>query len=225
MIPLLIIPFLLFGAESDFKAERKRMVTRQLEARDITDRAVLGAMSSVPRHEFAGKRNLPYAYDDAPLPIGYGQTISQPYIVALMTQLLGLKGDEKVLEVGTGSGYQAAVLSPLVDRVYSMEIIPELAAAAAERLGRLGYENVEAREGDGYHGWAEKGPFDAIVVTAAASHVPPPLIEQLKEGGRMVVPVGGVFAVQTLVLIEKKEGKVRQTAISGVRFVPLTGGH
>ena len=225
MTPLLIIPLLLFGIDGDFKAERQRMVKHQLEARDITDEAVLRAMSTVPRHEFAGRRNLPYAYDDSPLPIGYGQTISQPYIVALMTQLLGLKGTEKVLEVGTGSGYQAAVLSPLVDRVCSVEIIQELAGSAAKRLSRLGFENVEVREGDGYYGWAEEGPFDAIVVTAAASHVPPPLIEQLKEGGRMVVPVGGVFAVQTLMLIEKKDGKVRQTEISGVRFVPLTGGH
>ena len=222
---LLLIPLLLFGVGNDFKAARQRMVGTQLEARDITDRAVLDAMATVPRHEFAGKKHLSRAYGDFPLPIGYGQTISQPYIVALMTQLLNLKGGERVLEVGTGSGYQSAVLSPIVEKVYTIEIVPELAGTARERLKRLDYGNVEVKEGDGYFGWAEKGPFDAIVVTAAASHVPPPLIAQLKEDGKMIIPVGGTFAVQTLMLIEKREGKIKQTGITGVRFVPLTGGH
>ena len=186
---------------------------------------VLDVMGRTPRHEFVPEERRALAYDDRPLPIGYGQTISQPYIVALMTDLLRLDGDEVVLEIGTGSGYQAAVLAPLARRVHTIEIVPGLATAAAELLDRLGYANVEARQGDGYYGWPEAAPFDALVVTAAAGHGPPPLVQQLKPGGRMVIPVGGPFFVQQLMLVEKAEdGSVTARQLLPVRFVPLTGG-
>ncbi len=166
------------------------------------------------------------AYENHPLPIGYGQTISQPYIVALMTDLIQPDPDDVVLEVGTGSGYQAAVLAKLIKRVYSMEIIEPLAEQASKRLERLGYSNVETKLGDGYFGWEEHAPYDAIIVTAASSHVPPPLIQQLKPGGRLVIPVGGRFAIQYLLLIEKtEEGDIMTRQIAAVRFVPLTGDH
>jgi protein-L-isoaspartate(D-aspartate) O-methyltransferase len=167
-----------------------------------------------------------YAYKNRPLPIGHGQTISQPYIVALMTDLIETKPDFKVLEIGTGSAYQAAILAELVDQVYSIEVIEPLALAAKERLQRLGYDNVHTRTGDGYYGWQEEAPFDAIVVTAAASHVPPPLIKQLKPGGRMVIPVGSRFMTQQLLLIEKStDGKISTRQVLPVIFVPLTGSH
>jgi protein-L-isoaspartate(D-aspartate) O-methyltransferase len=167
---------------------------------------------------------VPYAYENRPLPIGHGQTISQPYIVALMTDLLEPGPDDVALEVGTGSGYQAAVLSPLVGHVYTVEIIEPLANQAAARLDRLGYDNVTTTLGDGYYGWEEHAPFDKIIVTAAASHVPPPLIEQLKPGGKMVIPVGGRFMTQLLLLLEKtSDGEVIARQIGAVRFVPLTG--
>ena len=178
------------------------------------------------RHLFVPERRRAAAYLDRPVPIGFGQTISQPFIVALMTHVLDVDADDVVLEIGTGSGYQAAVLAPLVARVCTIEIIPELGNAAAERLraARL-HDNVQVRVADGYHGWPECGPFDAIVVTAAADHVPPPLVRQLKPGGRMAVPVGGVFAVQYLTLVEKTEaGQVRTRQLLPVRFVPLTRG-
>ncbi len=188
------------------------------------DPAVLDVMRAVPRHEFVPEDVRELAYEDRPLPIGYGQTISQPFMVAVMTDLLGLDGSGSVLEIGTGSGYQAAVLSPLADRVYSIEIVPELGETAAERLQRLQFENVETRVGDGYYGWPEKGPFDAIVVTAAASHIPPPLIQQLEPGGRMVIPVGSAFFNQQLMLVEKQEdGSITSRQLLPVRFVPLTG--
>ncbi|MEE4217607.1 MAG: protein-L-isoaspartate(D-aspartate) O-methyltransferase [Xanthomonadales bacterium] len=188
--------------------------------------SVLQAMMRVRRHEFVPAASRSQAYRNHPLPIGYGQTISQPYIVALMTDLLELSAGDTVLEIGTGSGYQAAVLAELVDRVYSIEIVEPLANQVKERLSRLGYENVTTRLGDGYYGWEEHAPFDAIVVTAAASHVPPPLIAQLKPGGRMVIPVGGQFMTQYLLLIAKdKEGEVTSRQITAVRFVPLTGSH
>ncbi|MDJ0710637.1 MAG: protein-L-isoaspartate(D-aspartate) O-methyltransferase [Woeseiaceae bacterium] len=185
---------------------------------------VLRSLGTVERHKFVPPDQAPYAYENRPLRIGYGQTISQPYIVVLMTDLLGPKPDDVVLEVGTGSGYQAAILSPLVDHVYSIEIIEALAGQAGERLQRLGFENVTTRLGDGYFGWEEHAPFDSIIVTAAASHVPPPLIEQLKPGGRMVIPVGGRFTTQWLLLIEKNdEGGIVTRQIAPVIFVPLTG--
>lgn len=190
------------------------------------DQRVLEALREVERHRFVPESQQSGAYANHPLPIGHGQTISQPYIVALMTDLVDPQPGDMVLEVGTGSGYQAAVLAQLVDKVYSIEIIEPLAEQARERLQRLGYDNVETRLGDGYFGWEEQAPFDAIVVTAAASHVPPPLIGQLKPGGRMVIPVGGRFAVQYLLLVEKTEaGETITRQVTAVRFVPLTGEH
>ncbi|MFQ6021488.1 MAG: protein-L-isoaspartate(D-aspartate) O-methyltransferase [Acidiferrobacterales bacterium] len=190
------------------------------------DERVMQAMATVRRHEFVPEHLKPFAYENRPLPIGYGQTISQPYIVALMTDLMEVDGDGVVLEVGTGSGYQAAILSGLVKRVYTIEIIKPLAQQARTRLNHLGYNNVETRLGDGYYGWEEHAPFDAIVVTAAASHVPPPLIKQLKPGGRMVIPVGGRFFTQQLLLIQKTTaGGIETRQVLPVRFVPLTGKH
>ena len=190
------------------------------------DDKVLGVMGKVPRHEFVGRSQLRNAYANRPLPIGHGQTISQPYIVALMTVLADVEADSRVLELGTGSGYQAAVLAELASEVYTIEIIEPLAKSASERLARLNYDNVTVRHGDGYYGWKEHAPFDAILVTAAASHIPPPLVDQLKIGGRMVIPVGSGFAVQQLVLVEKLGlDRVRVRQILPVRFVPLTGDH
>jgi len=197
------------------------MVSRQLRNRGITEPRVLGAMSSVPREKFVPKELRTSAYDDRPLPIGYGQTISQPYIVAFMTEQLQPRKDQRVLEIGTGSGYQAAVLSGLVAEVYTIEIVRPLAQRAEAVLRELGYKNVQVKAGDGYKGWPEHAPFDSIIVTAAPDHVPQPLVEQLKEGGRMVIPVGKSGA-QKLYLLEKQDGKVLQTAVTPVRFVPLT---
>ncbi len=188
--------------------------------------AVLAAMARVPRHRFVPASQQAHAYENRPLPIGYGQTISQPYIVALMTDLLAVQPGRRVLEIGTGSGYQAAVLAEMGVQVYSIEIVPGLAARAGELLGALYPQRVTARHGDGYYGWEQRAPFDAIVVTAAASHVPPPLIRQLKPGGRMVIPLGASFLVQQLVVVEKDAGgRVRSHEVAPVRFVPLTGGH
>lgn len=187
---------------------------------------VLATLGRVERHKFVPPGQVRYAYDNRPLPIGHGQTISQPYIVALMTDLLEPDESDVVLEVGTGSGYQAAVLAELVGHVYSIEIIEPLATSAGERLKHLGYDNVTTKLGDGYYGWDEHGPFDSIIVTAAASHVPPPLIEQLRPGGRMVIPVGGRFMTQLLLLLEKgDDGEIVTRQIGAVRFVPLTGKH
>lgn len=186
---------------------------------------VMAAMGRVPRHRFVPDDQVPYAYDNRPLPIGHGQTISQPYIVALMTDLIQPQSGQTALEIGTGSGYQTAVLAELVERVYSIEIIAPLARQATERLKALGYANIETRAGDGYYGWEEAAPFDAIVVTAAASHVPLSLIRQLKPGGRIVIPVGAHFLAQYLLLVEKKaDGAVTTRQILPVSFVPLTGG-
>ncbi|MGD8543247.1 MAG: protein-L-isoaspartate(D-aspartate) O-methyltransferase [Desulfobacteraceae bacterium] len=194
--------------------------------RDSMDPRVMAVLAEVPRHEFVPQNQRPHAYENRPLPIGHGQTISQPYIVALMTDLLQPKAGDRVLEIGTGSGYQAAVLAGLVKKVFSIEIIAALGHQAADRLQRLGYENVTVRTGDGYYGWQEEAPFDGIVVTAAADHIPPPLIRQLKPGGRMVIPVGSRFMVQQLVLVEKDaEGATTTRQILPVLFVPLTGGH
>jgi protein-L-isoaspartate(D-aspartate) O-methyltransferase len=208
--------------EPDRADERARMVDQQIAARDISDARVLGAMRKVPRHRFIPDTELRYAYADTPLPIGEQQTISQPYIVALMTQLARPSKTARALEIGTGSGYQAAVLAELVDHVYTIELEPTLAARAALTLKELGYANITARAGDGYSGWAEHAPFDIIIVTAAPDHVPPALIEQLKPGGRMVVPVGAIRGGQELLLLEKDlTGKISRRSITPVRFVPL----
>jgi protein-L-isoaspartate(D-aspartate) O-methyltransferase len=200
--------------------------TREALGRDALDPRVVEALGKVPRHEFVPAHYRADAYANRPLPIGFGQTISQPYIVAIMTDLLQLKPSDVVFELGTGSGYQAAVLSGLVDRVYTMEIIAELGDRARQTLTRLGYSNVTTRVGDGYYGWPEQAPFDAIMVTAAGDHIPPTLIQQLKPGGRMMIPVGSQFFTQELILVEKlPDGGVRTRKIIPVRFVPITGDH
>jgi protein-L-isoaspartate(D-aspartate) O-methyltransferase len=206
---------------SDLAAERQQMVQRQLVTRGINDARVLGAMAKVPREEFVAPDSRVASYEDGPLPIGYGQTISQPYIVAFMTEQLRPKPSDRVLEVGTGSGYQAAILAQLVSDVYSIEIVEPLAKNAEATLQRLGYKNVHVKIGDGYQGWPEEGPFDAIIVTCAPDKVPQPLVDQLKDGGRMVIPVGDKFA-QQLYLLEKRNGQLKQSATLPVRFVPMT---
>lgn len=211
-------------AAGDSAAQRKareEMVRRQIEARGVRDRRVLEAMRTIPRHLFVPLEMQPYAYHDSPLPIGHEQTISQPYIVGFMTEALELKPEDRVLEVGTGSGYQAAVLSVLVHEVFSIEIVGPLAAEASERLRRLGYSNVKVRAGDGYRGWPEAAPFDAIVVTAAPKQVPQPLLDQLADGGRLVIPVGAYF--QTLTRIRRTGGGFKKEQLLPVRFVPMTG--
>jgi protein-L-isoaspartate(D-aspartate) O-methyltransferase len=205
-----------------FEQKRHEMVARQITARGVSDPATLDAMRAVPRHLFVPDSQKPYAYDDRPLPIGYGQTISQPYIVGYMTQIIGPEKDHRVLEIGTGSGYQAAVLAQIVAQVYSVEIIAPLADQAEKRLADLSYDNVRIRHGDGYYGWEEFAPFDAIVVTAAAEFVPPPLMAQLKPGGRMVIPVGSPFMTQQLMLVTRKGEDVITQALFPVRFVPFT---
>jgi len=200
---------------------REKMVETQIKARGVKDPRVLSALFKVERHRFVPEEYLNSAYADQPLPIGEGQTISQPYIVALMTELLELKGDEKVLEIGTGSGYQAAILAELAKEVYTIEIIESLASMTKNRLSQLGYQNVNVKAGDGYLGWPEVGPFDGIIITCAPDHIPKPLIEQLKEGGRMVVPVGAYS--QELKKIVKRSGKIVTTDVIPVVFVPMTG--
>ena len=209
--------------EEDIYARRRQdMVSNQLASRDIDDPLVLQSMNKVPRHEFVDDRVKNQAYNDYPLGIGEGQTISQPYIVALMTQLLELTGDEKVLEIGTGSGYQSAILAEIVDEVYTIEIYESLSLQAQDLLQHLGYDNIHFKIGNGYFGWEEKAPFDAIIVTCAPDHVPPPLLDQLHpEHGRMVIPVGGIWMVQTLMKIYMDEGKRVSRGITGVRFVPM----
>jgi len=219
----------------EFDAERKKMVNEVLADAAATASAIGGsafspavikAMGKVERHRFVPAGLAALAYLNRPLPIGHGQTISQPYIVALMTDLMKVKAGDKVLEIGTGSGYQAAILAELAGAVYSIEIIEAMGREAGERLKKLGCRNVKTKVGDGYYGWPEAAPFDAIMVTAAASHVPPPLIRQLKPGGRMVIPLGTQFMTQSLMLVEKKrDGSVTNRQILPVRFVPLTGGH
>ena len=212
-----------FGQRRD---ERAKMVARQIRARGIRDPNVLSSLRTVPRHAFVRLGDLRRAYSDQPLPIGLGQTISQPYIVAYMTEVLAknLGAKSRVLEIGTGSGYQAAVCAELAGEVYTIEILEELAKSARQRLKDLGYRNVFVRAADGYFGWAEKGPFDAIIVTCAAGLVPPPLIEQLKPAGKMILPLGSPFGAQTLVLVTRDEqGKVRSRALLPVRFVPMLG--
>ena len=216
-------------------ADRREMVaqirataalTRAEAGLDGISSEVMDVMGRVPRHRFVPDDLRRQAYLNRPLPIGHGQTISQPYIVALMTDLLEVGEGDRVLEVGTGSAYQAAVLAEIVERVYTMEIIEPLALAARDRLASLGYANVEVNVADGYYGWPEHAPFDGIIVTAAAGHIPPPLVEQLKPGGRLVIPVGARFAVQHLLVVKKREdGELQVRQVLPVRFVPLTGGH
>jgi len=225
----------LAGAADDYQALRQRLVeqisqdvmdTRGYIGKSTLDQRVMRVMGLVGRHRFVPAQLQSQAYENRPLPIGYGQTISQPYIVALMTDLLEPEAGDVVLEIGTGSGYQAAILSRLVSRVYSIEIIPELAESASERLQRLGFANVEVRNADGYFGWQEHAPFDAIIVTAASSHIPPPLVQQLKPGGIMVIPVGAVFQVQQLTLVQKApDGELTTRQVLPVSFVPFTGAH
>jgi len=208
------------------KQERERMVQEHITGpgRGVKDPAVLAAMREVPRHLFVPRAYSQAAYADRPLPIGYGQTISQPYIVAFMTEALGIQPGERVLEIGTGSGYQAAVLSELTPHVYSIEIVRELAERAKERLQKLGYSTAEVKTGDGYFGWQECAPFDAIIVTCAAGHVPPPLIEQLSPAGRIIIPVGAPYETQYLVLVTRQtDGQLRSTQLLPVLFVPMTG--
>jgi protein-L-isoaspartate(D-aspartate) O-methyltransferase len=222
-------------AEDVFQQQRYALVdtikaevgmTRDFLKQESLDERVFDALRKVPRHEFVPENERPYAYENRPLPIGYGQTISQPYIVAIMTDLLKLKKTDRVLEIGTGSGYQAAILAELADSVYTIEIVEALGKLAAENLKKSGYDAVHRRIGDGYYGWETAAPFDAIVVTAVASHIPPPLIKQLKPGGRMIIPVGAQFMTQYLVLVTKDiDNKVTTRQILPVSFVPLTGAH
>jgi len=210
--------------EIDFTRLREVMVNRQIIDRGVNDPDVIKAMRKVPRHLFVPQKNRAFSYGDHPLPIGEGQTISQPYIVAFMTEALKLKPGEKVLEVGTGSGYQAAILAELIDEVYSIEIIEALGKRAQETLGKLGYKNVHIKIGDGHKGWAQKAPFDAIIVTCAPEQIPRPLVEQLKEGGRMIIPVGRVGTVQKLVRGVKTGGRIKTEDVMLVRFVPMVSG-
>ncbi len=209
------------SSDGRFRPDRLAMVDTQIAARGVNDSRVLDAMRTVPRHEFVPREQMDRAYEDRALPIGEGQTISQPYIVALMTELLDVQAGEAVLEIGTGSGYQAAVAAELTDRVYTVEILPKLARRAASTLERLGYARVQSRNADGYFGWAEHGPYDGIIVTAAPDHIPAPLVGQLREGGRMVIPVGPPGSYQTLWRLTKQQGKVVSENITDVAFVPL----
>ncbi len=207
----------------DFHSIKEEMVETQIRARGIKDDAVLRAMRNVDRHKFVPEEIRQQAYSDRPLPIGEGQTISQPYIVALMTELLELRKGDRVLEVGTGSGYQAAILAELADYVYTIEIIESLALSAERLLRELGYRNIDVKTGDGYIGWEEFAPFDAIIVTAAPTHIPQPLLDQLKEGGRLVIPVGDYY--QELKKITKVKGQIKSQNVTPVVFVPMTGEH
>jgi len=236
MVTLMLFCLLEFSYADDGFQQQRAVLVAEIKSdvekssdfleKDQLDNRVLDSISKVPRHEFIPVKQRRWAYKNRPLPIGYGQTISQPAIVAIMTDLLQLEQTDRVLEIGTGSAYQAAVLAELVDHVYSIEIVAELAERAANDLQRTGYVDVNTRQGDGYYGWKEAAPFDAIIVTAAASHIPPSLIKQLKPGGRMIIPVGGQFMVQHLVLVRKDTNdRVTTRQILPVRFVPLTGQH
>jgi protein-L-isoaspartate(D-aspartate) O-methyltransferase len=231
-----MLPGLSAAVDDDLYAKPREALIKEIEATALNSASLVGrytvnprvleAIRKVPRHEFVSENLRSFAYDNRPLPIGHGQTVSQPYIVAVMTDLLDLEKGHTVLEVGTGSGYQAAVLAECVKEVYTIEIVGELGKEAQARLKRLGYMNVEVRIGDGYGGWKEKAPFDRIIVTAAGNNIPPLLIEQLKPGGRMVIPVGEPDAAQQLMLLEKQEdGKIKTRRALPVAFVPLTGGH
>ncbi len=224
VIILIIMPSLTFSAAVDQSAlKRQQMVAEDIRARGVKDPEVLNAMAKVPRHLFVDPSYWNRAYEDHPLPIGEGQTISQPYVVALMTETLQLSRGDRVLEIGTGSGYQAAVLAEIVKEVYTVEIRKPLADKAEKTLADLGYRNVKVRYGDGYFGWEAHAPFDAIIITAAANHIPPPLIKQLKEGGRLVVPLGSTIYFQTLTLATKRNGQLDVEQVCPVAFVPMTG--
>ena len=213
--------FLPLMPPQDYSKIREAMVKTQIEARGVKDPATLAAMRKVPRHKFIAGNQAADAYDDGPLPIGYGQTISQPYIVAYMTGIVNPKPGHTVLEIGTGSGYQAAVLAEIVKKVYTIEIIEPLGKQAAARLKNLNYKNIEVKIADGYDGWKEHAPYDAIIVTAAAEYIPPPLKDQLKDGGRMIIPVGSPYMTQQLMLIEKSGNKYKTRSMMPVRFVPF----
>jgi protein-L-isoaspartate(D-aspartate) O-methyltransferase len=205
------------------KAQRQSMVKEQIAGRGINDRRVLDAMSKIPRHRFVEESLRDEAYEDHPLPIGDGQTISQPYVVALMTEALRLKASDRVLEIGTGSGYQAAVLAEIVNEVYTVEIRESLKERAEKLLDELGYKNIKTKYADGYFGWEEYAPFDAVIITASANHIPPPLMKQLKEGGRLIIPLGSTLYYQTLTLVTKKKKGPEIEQMGGVAFVPMTG--
>ena len=223
MLLILTIPAQLPAADR-FQEQRRQMVPRDIEGRGIRDPQVLAAMAKIPRHLLVAERYRHDAYADHPLPIGEGQTISQPYVVALMTEALRLQPTDRVLEIGTGSGYQAAVLAEIVKEVRSIEIRQSLAQSAAAKLKELGYNNVTVKYGDGYFGWEEAAPFDAIIITAAVNHIPPPLIKQLKAGGRMILPLGSTVFSQTLTLVTKDEkGELAVEQLGAVAFVPMTG--
>ncbi|MGQ9619479.1 MAG: protein-L-isoaspartate(D-aspartate) O-methyltransferase [Bacteroidales bacterium] len=222
MFLLFMVCALVFPQNDDkFAALRKEMVNKQIIANGIRNPQTIKAMLKVPRHLFVPREIINRAYDDSPLPIGHNQTISQPFIVAYMTELARPSKDKKVLEIGTGSGYQAAVLAEIVDTVYTIEIIPELASEAAARLARLGYKNIIVKTGDGYNGWKEHAPYNIIMVTAANDHIPQPLLDQLAENGRLIMPVGPQWSAQHIVLAVKKNGKIERTKLAMVRFVPL----
>jgi protein-L-isoaspartate(D-aspartate) O-methyltransferase len=234
-VTIFLLGFLTSAVAVNYAKQRAQMVEEieadirftspQLGQKTLNER-VRQALLEVPRHEFVPRWERPAAYMNRPLPIGHGQTISQPYIVAIMTDLLNVEPKDVVFELGTGSGYQAAILAELVSQVYTMEIIDELGKKARRTLKRLGYANVEVRVGDGYYGWEKHAPFDAIIVTAAGDHIPPPLVQQLKPGGRMLIPVGGSFLTQQLMLVQKEiDGTIRTRSILPVRFVPITGEH
>jgi len=224
---LAIFPMFLLAEELDdtpkYREARKEMVSTQIRLRGLSNKDVLSAMIEVPRHSFVPKKLVSQAYEDHPVPIGQGQTISQPYVVALMTESLKLKGDERVLEIGTGSGYQAAILSRVAKEVYSIEIKERLYIKASKVLQSMGFTNVKTRHGDGYFGWAEAAPFDCIMITAAIDHIPPPLLKQLKKGGRLILPLGNPFSYQNLSLVTKYGNDYSVRQITGVLFVPMTG--
>lgn len=224
---LAVFPVFLMAEELDdtpkYREARKEMVSTQIRLRGVSNKDVLSAMIEVPRHSFVPKKLVSQAYEDHPVPIGQGQTISQPYVVALMTESLKLKGDERVLEIGTGSGYQAAILSRVAKEVYSIEIKERLYKKASKVLQSMGFTNVKARHGDGYFGWAEAAPFDCIMITAAIDHIPPPLLKQLKKGGRLILPLGNPFSYQNLSLVTKYDNDYSVRQITGVLFVPMTG--
>lgn len=222
-IAIFIIAVFSSYAEDIYEKRRLLMVERDIKARGVRDVKVLEVMKKVPRHLFVDDSLRNQAYDDHPLPIGEGQTISQPYVVALMTEALRLKSSDRVLEIGTGSGYQAAVLAEIVREVYTIEIRKGLAEKAEKRLRELGYRNVRVKYGDGYFGWEEFAPFDAIIVTASANHIPPPLIKQLKDGGRLIIPLGSTIYYQTLTLVTKKKDEVFLDQMGTVAFVPMIG--
>jgi protein-L-isoaspartate(D-aspartate) O-methyltransferase len=217
------LPSYSMGASDEYMKERREMVEHDLKGRGIRDEKVLRAMSKIERHLFVDQKYRDEAYDDHPLPIDEGQTISQPYVVAMMTEALKLKPSDKVLEIGTGSGYQAAVLAEIVDKVYTIEIRKKLAEKAEKLLDTLGYENIEVKHDDGYYGWEKYAPFDAIIVTASANHIPPPLIKQLKEGGRLIIPLGSTLYFQVLTLATKKDDELKIRQMGPVAFVPMTG--